>query len=68
MTVKYSSYAIEVPKYQLGETIESGGKSYVVKRRMLDFDKDSFFYICYRKGDRAMIKESDITSGSHQAS
>ena len=54
------------PQYQIGEVIESIGKAYAVKRRMYDFDAESFFYVCYRKGDRTMIRESDITSGSHQ--
>jgi hypothetical protein len=56
------------PKYHVAETVECGGKSYTVKRRMYDYEAKDIFYICYRKGDRTMIRESDITSGSHQAS
>lgn len=54
------------PKYQVAETVECGGKSYTVKRRMYDYEAKDIFYICYRKGDRAMLRESDITWGSCQ--
>lgn len=55
-----ASYTIGVPQYQVGSKIQYGKKSYTIKRRLYDYDADSYFYICQRVGDRQMIEESQI--------
>jgi len=68
MTAKSASYAIGIPKYQLGTRILYANKSYTIKRRLYDYDADSYFYICQRTGDRQMLEESQIVLEGLKAS
>lgn len=60
MNAKQASYTIATPQYSVGTRIQYEKRSYTIKRRLYDFDADSYFYICWRTGDRKMVAESEI--------